>query len=56
MGPPALMDGAVPVAAPDQGCIRREGTSEAAPEACRWAVGGGCQSGWGTVTVGYKCN
>ena len=30
-----------------QGCIRREGTSEAAPEAVRQAVGGGCQSGWG---------
>ena len=30
----------------DQGCIRREGTSEAAPEAVRQAVGGGCQSSW----------
>ena len=30
-----------------QGCIRREGTSEAAPEAVGQAVGGGCQSGWG---------
>ena len=30
-----------------QGCIRREGTSEAAPEAVRRAVGDGCQSGWG---------
>ena len=30
-----------------QGCIRREGASEAAPEAVRQAVGGGCQSGWG---------
>ena len=29
----------------DQGCIGREGTSEAAPEAVRQAVGGGCQSG-----------
>ena len=38
------------------GCIRREGASEAAPEAVRQAVGGGCQSGWGTVTVGYKCH
>ena len=28
-----------------QGCIRREGTSEAAPEAVRQSVGGGCQSG-----------
>ena len=28
-----------------QGCIRREGTSEAAPEVVRQAVGG--QSGWG---------
>ena len=39
-----------------QGCIRREGTSEAAPEAVRQAVGGGFQSGWGAVTVGYKCH
>ena len=38
-----------------QGCIGREGTSEAAPEVVRQAVGGGCQSGWGAVTVGYKC-
>ena len=30
-----------------QGCIRREGTAEAAPEAVRQAVEGGCQSGWG---------
>ena len=29
-----------------QGCIRMEGTSEAAPEEVRQAVGGGCQSGW----------
>ena len=28
---------------------RREGTSEVAPEAIRWAVGGGCQSGWGRL-------
>ena len=27
-----------------QGCIRREGTSQAAPQAVRQAVGGGCQS------------
>ena len=32
-----------------QGCIRREGTSEAAPEAVRQAVGGGCQSGRGRL-------
>ena len=38
-----------------QGCIGREGTSETAPAAVRQAVGGGYQSGWGTVTVGYKC-
>ena len=37
-----------------QGCIRRAGTSEVAPEAVRQPVGGGCQSGWGAVTVGYK--
>ena len=30
-------------------CIRREGASEAAPEAVRQAVGGGCQSGWGRL-------
>ena len=35
--------------APHQGCIRRDGTSEAAPEAVRQAVGGGCQSGWGRL-------
>ena len=29
-----------------QGCVRRDGTSEAAPEAVGQAVGGGCQSGW----------
>ena len=34
-----------------QGCIRREGTAEAAPEAVRRAVGGGCRSGWGAVTA-----
>ena len=31
--------------APAQGCIRREETLQAAPEAVRPAVGGGCQSG-----------
>ena len=31
------------------GCIRREGTSEAAPEAGRQADGGCCQSGWGPL-------
>ena len=31
---------------PPQGCIRRERTSEAPPEAVGQAVGGGCQSGW----------
>ena len=31
------------------GCIRRVGTSEAAPEAVRQAVGAGCQSGWGRL-------
>ena len=30
-------------------CIRREGTSEAAPAAVRQAVAGGCQSGWGRL-------
>ena len=32
-----------------QRCIRREGASEAAPEAVRQAVAGGCQSGWGRL-------
>ena len=32
---------------PPRGCIRREGTAEAAPEAIIQAVGGGRQSGWG---------
>ena len=31
---------------PPQRCTRRDGASEAAPEAVRQAVGGGCQSGW----------
>ena len=39
-----------------QGCSRKEGTSKAAPEAVGQAVGGVCQSGWGAVTVGYKCH
>ena len=30
-------------------CSRRDGTSEAAPEAGRQAVGGGCRSGWGRL-------
>ena len=45
-----------PPSTPPQGCIRRGGTSEAAPEAVRQAVGGGCQSGWGAVTVCYICH
>ena len=32
-----------------QGCIQKEGTSEAAAEAVGQAVGGGRQSGWGRV-------
>ena len=32
-----------------QGCITGAGNSEAAPEAVRQAVGGGCQSGWGRL-------
>ena len=40
----------LPPPLPPQGCIRREGTSEAAPEeAVGQAVGGGCQSGWGRL-------
>ena len=31
------------------GCIRRDGTSEVAPEAVEQAVGGGCRSGWGRL-------
>ena len=34
-----------------QGCIRREGTSEVAPEAVGQAVGGGCRSGWGRLLL-----
>ena len=34
---------------PSQGCIRRRGTSEAAPEPVRQAVGGGCRSGCGRL-------
>ena len=33
----------------DQGCIRREGTSEAETEAVKQAAGGGWQSGWGRL-------
>ena len=41
------VDGGATVRPPTpKGCIRREGTSEGAPEAVRQAVGGGCQSGW----------
>ena len=39
----------MPPGASGQGCIRREGTSEAAPETVGQAVGGGCQSGWGRL-------
>ena len=34
---------------PPPGRIRREGASEAAPEAVGQAVGGGCRSGWGRL-------
>ena len=34
---------------PGQGCIRGERTSEAAPEAVRQAVAGGCRGGWGRL-------
>ena len=34
---------------PPQGCIGRERTSEAAREAVRQVVGGGCRSGWGRL-------
>ena len=39
-----------------QGCIRRKGTSEAAPEAVRQADGGGLPKRLGAVTVGYCCH
>ena len=32
-----------------QGCIRREGASEAAIDAVTQAIGEGCQSGWGRI-------
>ena len=32
-----------------QECVRGEGASQAAPEAVRQAVEGGCQSGWGRL-------
>ena len=33
----------------DPAIPRREGTSETATEAVGWAVGGGCESGWGRL-------
>ena len=39
-----------------RGCVRREGTSEAAPEAVRQAVGGGCLSGWGRLLSATNAN
>ena len=39
-----------------QGCITREGTSEATPEAVRQAVEGGLPRRLWAVTVGYKCH
>ena len=45
---PVLHNGRAPFSStPRRGCMRREGTSEVAPEAVRQAVGGGCRSGWG---------
>ena len=38
---------------PPQGCIGREGTSEAVPEAVRQAVGGGKRLG--AITISYNC-
>ena len=34
----------------------KEGATEAAPEAGRQAVGGGCQSGWGRLLSVTKAN
>ena len=39
---------------PPNGCIEWEGTSEAAPEAVRQAVGGGCQSGYCRLRMPLK--
>ena len=49
-------DACIPHTSGPHRCIGREGASEAAPEAVRQAVGGRCRSGWGAVTVGYKCH
>ena len=54
LSPAALMPSA-PLLAPPQGCIRRERTPEAAPEAVRQAVGR-LHSRRGAVAVGYKCH
>ena len=37
-----------------QGCIRRKGASEAAPEAVSQAVAGGCQSGYCQLQMPLK--
>ena len=37
------------VATPPSDALEGQGTSEAAPEVVRQAVGGGCQSGWGRL-------
>ena len=50
-----VLHGTVPPP-PPHGCIRRKRTSEVALEAVGQAVGGGCRSGWGAVTVGYQCH
>ena len=46
---PARTDPSASAPPPPPGCIGRERTSEAAPEAVRQAVGGACQSGWGPL-------
>ena len=46
---PNLFKGVCAPPPPRPECIRKEGTSDAAPEAVGQAVGGGCQSGWGRL-------
>ena len=47
--PPVSTVAAAAAATPIQGCIRREGASEAAPQAVKQAVEGGCRRGWGRL-------
>ena len=49
---PTSLDSTSTPTPPPQACMKMEGTSEAAPEAVRQAVGGGCQIGWGRLLSG----